>query len=109
MIINKVPRLRIEGPQLRVLRLGALDIAEISFLCSVDKNWCIMDNHTAIVKADTIEQYNRFFGFETRHTLVGIVHRRVRAAANAPDDAGDFMPFSQEDDRVCVINYGKTI
>ena len=27
-----------------------------------------------IIKADTIEQYNRFFGFETRHPLVDIVH-----------------------------------
>ena len=27
-----------------------------------------------IVKADTIEQYNRFFGFQTKHPLVGIVH-----------------------------------
>ena len=27
-----------------------------------------------IIKADTIEQYNRFFGFQTRHPLVGIVH-----------------------------------
>ena len=27
-----------------------------------------------IIKADTIEQYNRFFGFQTKHPLVGIVH-----------------------------------
>ncbi len=27
-----------------------------------------------IIKADTIEQYNRVFGFETRHPLVGVVH-----------------------------------
>lgn len=33
-----------------------------------------MDHTSDIVKADTIEQYNRFFGFETRHPLVGIVH-----------------------------------
>ena len=31
-------------------------------------------NTEDIIKADTIEQYNRFFGFETRHPLVGIVH-----------------------------------
>ena len=27
-----------------------------------------------IIKADTIEQYNRFFGFQTKHPLVDIVH-----------------------------------
>ena len=27
-----------------------------------------------IYEADTIEKYNRYFGFETRHPLVGIVH-----------------------------------
>ena len=27
-----------------------------------------------IIKADTIEQYNRFFGFQTRHPLVSIAH-----------------------------------
>ena len=27
-----------------------------------------------IIKADTIEQYNRFFGFQTRHPLVSVAH-----------------------------------
>ena len=27
-----------------------------------------------IIKADTIEQYNRFFGFRTQHPLVSVVH-----------------------------------
>ena len=33
-----------------------------------------MDHTANIIKADTIEQYNRFFGFETRHPLVGVVY-----------------------------------
>ena len=33
-----------------------------------------MKDNLDIIKADTIEQYNKFFGFETRHPLVGIVH-----------------------------------
>ena len=33
-----------------------------------------MKDNLDIIKADTIEQYNKFFGFETRHPLVSIVH-----------------------------------
>ena len=33
-----------------------------------------MVKYMEIIKADTIEQYNRFFGFHTQHPLVSVVH-----------------------------------
>lgn len=48
-----------------------------------------------IYEADTIERYNRYFGFETRHPLVGIVH------------FGFYALFLKKTTG-CRINYGKT-
>ncbi|WP_044266618.1 helix-turn-helix domain-containing protein [Bacteroides timonensis] len=62
-----------------------------------------------IVKTDTIEQFNRFFGFETRHPLVGIVH--FDRSENQPDHRihyGFYALFLKKTTG-CIINYGKTV
>ena len=48
-----------------------------------------MVKYMEIIKADTIEQYNRFFGFHTQHPLVSVVHfdgseSPVRRASRMP-------------------------
>lgn len=62
-----------------------------------------------IIKADTIEQYNRFFGFETRHPLVSIVH--FDRSDNQPTHKmtlGFYALFIKKTTG-CIINYGKTV
>lgn len=62
-----------------------------------------------IIKADTIEQYNRFFGFETRHPLVSIVH--FDRSENQPTHKmtlGFYALFIKKTTG-CIINYGKTV
>ena len=68
-----------------------------------------MQNNMEIVKTDTIEQFNRFFGFETRHPLVGIVH--FDRSENQPDHRihyGFYALFLKKTTG-CIINYGKTV
>lgn len=62
-----------------------------------------------IIKADTIEQYNRFFGFETRHPLVSIVH--FDRSDNQPTHkmALGFYALFIKKTTGCIINYGKTV
>lgn len=68
-----------------------------------------MDNHTEIIKADTIEQYNRFFGFETRHPLVGIVHFDESVPQPTHRMTLGFYALFLKKTTGCIINYGKTI
>jgi len=62
-----------------------------------------------IIKADTIEQYNRFFGFETRHPLVGIVHFDGSVPQLAHRMTLGFYALFLKKTAGCIINYGKTI
>ncbi|MCM1300776.1 MAG: helix-turn-helix domain-containing protein [Alistipes senegalensis] len=61
-----------------------------------------------IVKADTIEQYNRFFGFETRHPLVGIVHFDSSVPQPTHRMTLGFYALFLKKTTGCIINYGKT-
>lgn len=61
-----------------------------------------------IYEADTIERYNRYFGFETRHSLVGIV--RFDDTVEQPTHwmhFGFYALFLKKT-AGCKINYGKT-
>ncbi len=68
-----------------------------------------MDHTADIVKADTIEQYNRFFGFETRHPLVGIVHFDSSVPQPTHRMTLGFYALFLKKTTGCVINYGKTV
>lgn len=61
-----------------------------------------------IIEADTIEQYNRFFGFQTRHPLVSIVH--FDRSENQPTHKMTFGFYALFLKKTvgCTINYGKT-
>lgn len=61
-----------------------------------------------IIKADTIEQYNRFFGFETRHPLVGIVHFDSSVPQPTHRMTLGFYALFLKKTTGCIINYGKT-
>ena len=62
-----------------------------------------------IIKADTIEQYNRFFGFQTKHPLVGIAHfdRSENQPLTYKMTFGFYALFLKKTVG-CTINYGKT-
>ena len=66
-------------------------------------------NTEDIIKADTIEQYNRFFGFETRHPLVGIVHFDSSVPQPAHRMTLGFYALFLKKTTGCIINYGKTV
>jgi len=68
-----------------------------------------MNQPTDIVKADTIEQYNRFFGFETRHPLVGIVHFDASVPQPTHRMTLGFYALFLKKTTGCIINYGKTV
>ncbi|WP_295731944.1 AraC family transcriptional regulator [uncultured Muribaculum sp.] len=61
-----------------------------------------------IYQADTIEKYNRYFGFETRHPLVGIVHFDSSVPQNSHTMAFGFYALFLKKTTGCRINYGKT-
>ncbi len=61
-----------------------------------------------IFKADTVEQYNRFFGFETRHPLVGIVKFDGESHVPIHRMAFGIYALFLKNTRGCKINYGKT-
>ena len=62
-----------------------------------------------IIKADTIEQYNRFFEFETRHPLVGIVHFDSSVPQPTHRMTLGFYALFLKKTTGCIINYGKTV
>ena len=66
-------------------------------------------NTEDIIKADTIEQYNRFFGFETRHPLVGIVHFDGSVPQPTHRMTLGFYALFLKKTTGCIINYGKTV
>lgn len=68
-----------------------------------------MDHTADIVKADTIEQYNRFFGFNTRHPLVGIVHFDGSVPQPTHRMTLGFYALFLKKTTGCIINYGKTV
>ncbi len=68
-----------------------------------------MDHTADIVKADIIEQYNRFFGFETRHPLVGIVHFDGSVPQPTHRMTLGFYALFLKKTTGCIINYGKTV
>lgn len=68
-----------------------------------------MDHTADIVKADTIEQYNRFFGFETRHPLVGIVYFDSSVPQPTHRMTLGFYALFLKKTTGCIINYGKTV
>ncbi len=61
-----------------------------------------------IFQADSIEKYNRYFGFETRHPLVGIVH--FDDSVHQPTHCMHFGFYALflKKTTGCKINYGKT-
>lgn len=61
-----------------------------------------------IYQADTIEKYNRYFGFETRHPLVGIVHFDDTVPQPSHIMAFGFYALFLKKTTGCRINYGKT-
>lgn len=68
-----------------------------------------MEQTLDIIKADTIEQYNRFFGFETRHPLVGIVHFDSSVPQPTHRMTLGFYALFLKKTTGCIINYGKTV
>lgn len=68
-----------------------------------------MKESVDIIKADTIEQYNKVFGFETRHPLVGIVHFDQSVPQPTHRMTFGFYALFIKKTTGCIINYGKTI
>lgn len=68
-----------------------------------------MDHTVDIIKADTIEQYNRLFGFETRHPLVSVVHFDGSIPQPSHRMTLGFYALFLKKTTGCVINYGKTV
>ena len=62
-----------------------------------------------VYEADTIERYNRYFGFETQHPLVAIVH--FDGSVEQPNHCMHFGFYSifLKKTTGCKINYGKTV
>jgi len=68
-----------------------------------------MADKTEIFKADTIEQYNRYFGFETRHPLVSIVHFDQSVPQPTHKMTFGFYALFLKKTTGCKITYGKTV
>lgn len=69
-----------------------------------------MVKNMEVIKADTIEQYNRFFGFHTQHPLVSVVH--FDGSESQPDAhkmTFGFYALFLKKTVGCTINYGKTM
>ena len=60
------------------------------------------------IKADTIEQYDRFFGFQTRHPSVAVVHFDRSEIQPAYKMTFGFYALFLKKTVGCTINYGKT-
>ncbi len=61
-----------------------------------------------IYEADTIERYNRYFGFETRHPLVSIVHFDDTVHQPTHCMHFGFYALFLKNTTGCKIKYGKT-
>ena len=61
-----------------------------------------------IYEADTIDRYNRYFGFETRHPLVSIVKFDGNTVHNDHCMHFGFYALFLKKTAGCKINYGKT-
>ncbi len=61
-----------------------------------------------IFQADSIEKYNRYFGFETRHPLVSIVHFDESVHQPTHCMRFGFYALFLKKTTGCIINYGKT-
>ncbi len=61
-----------------------------------------------IYQADTIEKYNRYFGFEVRHPLVSIVHFDDSVEQPTHCMHFGFYALFLKKTTGCKINYGKT-
>ena len=66
------------------------------------------DKSMEVIKADSIEQYNRFFGFQTRHPLVAVVHFDRVENQPAHQMTFGFYALFLKKTVGCAINYGKT-
>lgn len=61
-----------------------------------------------ILKIDTIDQYDKFFGFETRHPQVAVVRfDTAESQGNYRMTVGFYSVFLKQT-QGCTINYGKT-
>ncbi|WP_295911344.1 AraC family transcriptional regulator [uncultured Alistipes sp.] len=61
-----------------------------------------------ILTIDTIDQYNKLFGFETRHPLVGIVSFDTAESQGSYRMTMGFYSVFLKETQGCKINYGKT-
>lgn len=61
-----------------------------------------------ILEADSIDKYNRFFGFETRHPLVSIVDFDKSVPQTEHCIHFGFYALFIKHTTGCIINYGKT-
>lgn len=83
---------------------GSLILARLTIMTNfAEKNTCM-----EIYEADTIEKYNRYFGFETRHPLVSIVHFDETVAQSEHCIHFGFYALFIKKTTGCIINYGKT-
>ena len=72
------------------------------------KDKSMKDKSMEVIKADSIEQYNRFFGFQTKHPLVSVVHfDRVENQPVYQMTFGFYALFLKKTVG-CAINYGRT-
>lgn len=62
-----------------------------------------------IIKADEIKQYNDYFGFETRHPLVEVVHFDRDYNQQPHRMTFGFYALFLKKTKGCTINYGRTI
>lgn len=82
----------------------------VYFASSIQSDFIYMaENNIEIFKADTIEHYNRYFGFETRHPLVGIVHFDSSVPQPTHRMTFGFYALFLKKTAGCIINYGKTV
>ncbi|WP_418983920.1 helix-turn-helix domain-containing protein [Alistipes sp.] len=61
-----------------------------------------------ILKIDTVEQYNRLYGFETRHPLVGFVQFDSDESQRTYRMTTGFYAVFLKETKGCTIDYGKT-
>lgn len=61
-----------------------------------------------ILKVDTIEQYNRLYGFETRHPQVGFVEFDGKEPQTTYRMTLGFYSVFLKETKGCTIDYGKT-
>lgn len=67
-----------------------------------------MTNKNDILIIDSIEDYNRFFGFETRHPLIGVVNFKNQLPQPSYRMMMGVYALFLKKTKGCIINYGKT-